>query len=53
MYTDMWAIMDNNGIIEQSTEEEIMSKWDDIFRIGADFNYTGDLKLIQIKDICN
>ena len=56
MYTDIYAIMDDEGIIESGTEYEIMLKWDKILDGGYDDiigDHTGDLKLIQIKDTWN
>lgn len=51
-YTDMWAIMDDNGIIESGSENEITDKFYDAGQFGADIQeWYGDLKLIQIHGL--
>ena len=64
MFTDIWEVQDNNGVIHSGTEDEMRTAFDimengyysyknhsenDIKQWNCDWD--GDLKLIQVHDI--
>ena len=47
----MWQIIDNLGIVFSGSEEEMYTKWNQIIHNPQDYEWTGDLKLIQVYKI--
>ena len=51
MSDHQWAIMDNAGIIEQGSEEEIRAIWDNPDEVYMKQEVVVDLRLIEIHEI--
>uniref|UniRef100_A0A6M3M440 Uncharacterized protein n=1 Tax=viral metagenome TaxID=1070528 RepID=A0A6M3M440_9ZZZZ len=51
MSDHQWALLDDVGIIEQGTEEEIRAIWDNPDEIYMKQEVAGDLRLIEIHEV--